>query len=82
MHYNESFPAGTWVRIAERAALDEFIETWKFHNPLKVEQLASAGSVAEVENVGFYHGGDALYTLKGIPGVWHEQCLRRERSKE
>jgi hypothetical protein len=25
--------------------------------------------------VGFYHGGDVLYTLDGIPGLWHEQCL-------
>jgi hypothetical protein len=38
--------------------------------------LAFAGKVAEVENVGFYHGGDALYILKGIPGIWHERCLR------
>ena len=25
---------------------------------------------------GFYHGGDELYKLKGMPGVWHEQCLK------
>lgn len=80
MPYEESFPAGTWVRIAEREALDEFLRTWKLHNPLKTEQLAFAGDVAEVENVGFYHGGDALYILKGIPGVWHERCLRPERA--
>jgi hypothetical protein len=78
MPYKESFPAGTRVRIAEREVLDEFLETWKFHNPLKSEQLAFAGKVAEVENVGFYHGGDALYVLKGVLGVWHERCLRPE----
>ena len=27
--------------------------------------------------VGFYHGGDALYELEGVPGVWHEVCLRK-----
>ena len=48
MPYEESFPAGTWVRIAEREALDEFLRTWKLHNPLKTEQLAFAGDVAEV----------------------------------
>ena len=26
--------------------------------------------------VAFYHGGDPLYKLAGIPGLWHEQCLR------
>jgi hypothetical protein len=78
MPYKESFPAKKWVRIAEREVLDEFLKTWKFHNPLKSEQLAFAGKVAEVEKVGFYHGGDALYMLKGIPGVWHERCLRPE----
>jgi hypothetical protein len=25
--------------------------------------------------VGFYHGGDPLYSLDGVPGVWHERCL-------
>jgi hypothetical protein len=78
MPYKESFPAGTWVRIAEREVLDTFLKAWKVHNPLKSEQLAFAGKVAEVENVGFYHGGDALYMLKEIPGVWHERCLRPE----
>lgn len=75
MPYKESFPVGTWVRIAEREVLDAFLKAWKSHNPLKSEQLTFAGKVAEVENVGFYHGGDALYMLKGIPGIWHEQCL-------
>lgn len=28
-----------------------------------------------VEKVGFYHGGDPLYKLDGVPGVWHEECL-------
>jgi hypothetical protein len=44
-------------------------------SPLQPEQLAHAGAIAEVEEVGFYHGGDVLYNLKNIPGIWHEQCL-------
>ena len=29
----------------------------------------------EVEGVSFYHGGDVLYQLKGVPDLWHEICL-------
>lgn len=29
-----------------------------------------------VEEVGFYHGGDELYKLSQVPGVWHQQCLK------
>ena len=49
---------------------------WTFHHKLEPEQLAYAEAVAVVEKVGFYHGGDVLYNLKDIPGIWHEQCLR------
>jgi hypothetical protein len=38
--------------------------------------LDYADRVARVESVGFYHGGDELYKLQGITGIWHEQCLR------
>jgi hypothetical protein len=63
------------VRIAERHALEHFRQTWNLHNPLLPEQLAFGGSRATVGSIGFYHGGDVLYVLDGIPGVWHEQCL-------
>jgi hypothetical protein len=26
-----------------------------------------------------HHGGDELYKLKGVPGIWHEQCLEEAR---
>ena len=71
--YKESFPEGSQVRIVDRLALDQFRRTWKFHNPLKSEQMAFAGVTAKVANVSFYHGGDPLYVLEGIPGFWHEQ---------
>jgi hypothetical protein len=64
------------VRIADRAFLDEFKATWKYHHKLTTEQLGFAGQQTRVGQVGFYHGGDAVYTLAGIPGVWLEQCLR------
>jgi hypothetical protein len=75
--YRESFPVGTKVRIADLPRLREFKQTWAYHNKLQQEQLEHAGIVAEVQKVGFYHGGDVLYSLVGVPGVWHESCLDR-----
>lgn len=73
--YRERFPRGSQVRIASRQALELFRNTWTYHNPLTAEQLDHADKVTTVREVGFYHGGDPLYTLDGIPGVWHETCL-------
>ena len=38
-------------------------------------QLPYAGKIAKVKAVDFFTGGDEIYTLQGIPGVWHEECL-------
>jgi len=73
--YKEAFPAGTKVRIADRVSLTKFKETWKYHHKLQPEQVEYAGRITTVETVGFYHGGDAVYKLNGIPGLWLEQCL-------
>jgi len=73
--YNAEFPAGTQVRIIDRDHLAEFKRTWRYHHPLTDEQLAYAGHSAQVKSVGFYHGGDELYTLDGVPGIWHECCI-------
>jgi hypothetical protein len=73
--YEPDFPVGTRVRIKEADALRVFQSAWKLHNPLSDEQVEYAGRSAKVIEVGFYHGGDALYVLSGIPGVWHEDCL-------
>ena len=70
--YNEEFPVGTKVQIANRESLEKFIAEWKLHNPLTVEQLNFANKIAVIKKVGFYHGGDELYTLVAIPGLWHE----------
>jgi len=73
--YKEEFPKGSAVKIASRSSLENFLRTWRLHNKLQPEQLEYADQIAEVESVAFYHGADELYQLKGIPGVWHEQCL-------
>jgi hypothetical protein len=74
--YNAEFPKSTTVQIADRAFLENFLRTWKFHNPLRPDQLNYADKSAEVKSIGFYFGGDELYELEGIPGIWHEQCLK------
>jgi len=74
--YEPRFEVGARVEIADRAALEMFMRTWEYHNPLKPEQLAYAKQNATIEKVGIYHGGDVLYQLLDIPGIWHEGCLR------
>lgn len=73
--YVENFPVGSKVRIVGASQLNEFLKTWQFHNKLEPAQLEYAGHLSEVKSVGFYHGGDVLYQLADIPGIWHEQCL-------
>lgn len=79
--YEEAFPVGSEVRVADQQALESFARTWKYHHRLAPEQLHHAGSVARVKSVGFYHGGDILYELDGVPGIWHEACLESTASK-
>ena len=74
--YCPSFRVGSEVRIKDSAVLQEFLQNWAYHNPLSANQLAHAGKAARIAKVGFYHGGDSLYELEGIPGVWHEVCLK------
>jgi hypothetical protein len=73
--YREEFPVGTIVRIAARSELEKFMDEWEFHNKLQPEQLEYSGRVGKIKSVGFYHGGDELDQIEGVPGIWHEQCL-------
>jgi hypothetical protein len=66
------------VRIASKASLEGFARDWKYHHQLEPTQMEYAGTTAIVKQVGFYHGGDPLYTLENVPGLWHEQCLESE----
>lgn len=70
------FEVGSQVRIADRGFLESFLEAGQYHNELEPEQLDYADRVAKVREVTFFHGGDEIYSLDGIPGVWHEECLR------
>lgn len=74
--YREEYPVGTLVKIADRAVLEDFIRTWKLHNKLEPMQLDYAGRAGKVKSVGFYFGGDELYQVEGMPGIWHECCLQ------
>jgi UDP-N-acetylglucosamine--N-acetylmuramyl-(pentapeptide) pyrophosphoryl-undecaprenol N-acetylglucosamine transferase len=76
--YQEKFPVGTGVRIVHRDVLEDFMRTWKFHNKLRPEQLEYAGDAGKIKSVGFYHGGDVLYEIENIPGIWHERCLQAD----
>lgn len=69
------FEVGAEVRIADRGFLEEFLEAGQYHHDLEPEQVEFAGRTAKVKAVEFFHGGDEIYTLEGIPGVWHEECL-------
>jgi hypothetical protein len=73
--YKEQFPAGSTVRVAPTSRLEEFQRTWRFHHPLEPAQLEFAGRRSIVQQVSFYHGGDVLYELADLPGIWHEECL-------
>jgi hypothetical protein len=73
--YNEEYPVGKTVRIVDKEQLESFFREWKYHHPLQPLQLQYAGRVARVANVMFYHGGDELYELVDVPGIWHEECL-------
>jgi hypothetical protein len=74
--YKLEFPEGTLVRIASRPELERFLREWHLHDPLQPEQLDFADRVTTVARTGIYHGGDELYSLDDIPGIWHECCLR------
>ena len=76
MAYQELYPQGSSIKIASRQELEEFFSAWRFHHQLEAKQLAYAGRCARVIKIGFYHGGDVLYELENIPGIWHESCLR------
>lgn len=73
--YRERFAVGILVRVMSRPDLERFAIEWKWHHPLQKEQLSFAEAVAKVREVSFYHGGDVLYSLDGVPGIWHEKCL-------
>jgi hypothetical protein len=76
VYYDPSkYTLGTEVRVVSPTALETFRLEWKFHNKLQPEQMQYAGRIAKVAKSYMYHGGDVLYELDGLPGIWHEQCV-------
>ena len=73
--YQARYSVGSAVRIASRDALEQFHKNWRYHHPLSPEQLDYADQSATVREVTYYHGGDVLYQLEGVPGTWHEELL-------
>jgi hypothetical protein len=71
----DRFQPGDTVRIADAETLAGFARTWKLHHPLEPDQLPFAGKTAMVTDSSMYFGGDILYTLEGVPGVWHQRLL-------
>jgi hypothetical protein len=69
------FDKGALVRISDQAKLEEFSRTWQLHHKLEPGQLAYGGRQAAVKISFMYHGGDVLYELEGVPGIWHEHLL-------
>jgi hypothetical protein len=69
------FKRGSIVRIADLSVLEEFLQSWQLHHKLEPMQLEYAGANGEIENAYMYHGGDMIYKLKDIPGLWHERLL-------
>jgi hypothetical protein len=79
--YDADYPEGTLVKIVTLQELESFRDSWRFHHPIQPEQLEYANRIVRVKSVGYYHGGDVLYQLEGIPGTWHERCLRAVENK-
>ena len=73
--YKATFSEGSKVRVIPKAALEAFARDWKYHHKLLPEQMEYAGAAATVKEVSFYHGGDQLYVLENVPGIWNEPCL-------
>lgn len=71
----EQFPVGTKVQVRDEGFLRQFQERRKVPHPISPEQIETAGQVDIVTNVGFHNGGDVLYKLQRLPGIWHEECL-------
>ena len=69
------FAEGESVRVLDRNVLKEFMTTWKYHHNLVPEQIEYADRISKVKRISMYHGGDILYELENIPGIWHQHLL-------
>jgi hypothetical protein len=72
----DKYPEGSMVKVADKKVLEEFQKTWVFHHKLEDGQLKFAGKTAKVVKRMIFRNGDILVELEGLPGVWHEKCLK------
>ena len=77
--YLAAFKVDMEIQIIDSQMLEIFMRSWCCHNRLQSEQLSFTEKIARVAKIGFYHRGDPLYELEGIPGVWQEECLTNPR---
>jgi hypothetical protein len=80
--YHEAFRVGEKIRIKSKEYLLNFKKSWKYHNNITNDQIEYGGQEVYVDRIGAYHGGNLLYELKDVPGVWHEQLLEENIPKE
>ena len=74
--YFPAFIAGERVRIKPASFLRTYLPPeWQWHHPLSSEQIGFAGEEASIIEVSFYHCGNVLFRLQGVPGYWHEACV-------
>ena len=55
--YTAKYAIGSIIRIAPRVELERFLDTWRFHNPLRPEQLRYADEVHRIIDVSFIMEG-------------------------
>ena len=69
--YHAAFLCGEKLKIKPISFLRQYLRPeWPSHNPLEPEHLEFAGQRVSVSAVSYYHGGQILYQLRGIPGYW------------
>jgi hypothetical protein len=74
--YSARFAVGDVVCVVGLESLEGFRRPrWPYHHPIEPDKLELAGTGATIASVGYYHGGEALYELEVLPGVWHEATL-------
>lgn len=85
LDYYATFSRGDLVVIARRDVLEKYHRKHGYAYGVTDEQFAFAGEVAQVIQIGLYHGECVLYQLghnrhhleppKALPGVWFEDCV-------
>ena len=76
--YQAKYPQGSRAKVVSFGELEAFRTRWLGHHPLTESQLEWADQDVTIIEVGFYHGGDPLYVVRGArgeSGYWHEPCL-------